>query len=411
MKKVSIVGAGLSGCMAAIAANEKGYDVNLIEARDRDVITRTGRTSFEALQNLTSNGDALLKLSKLGINLEPEYLYKAAKVHGPSGAAVDIRMEEPHGYFVRRGARGSIDSQMIGKVERSGIDIDFGTRVVEANNDGLLIIKKNDIRKKTEADIIIGADGLGSVVGRKMLPPLRRKEIAVGIGYHYRGSHDFEPGTAECFLGSRFCPGEYAYVLPTEDEATIVTTMRPHLMENGINPVHHLQRFLETPEVKDRMGDMEVVNRVSGGVPVKAGSQLGDGKILLVGEAARLTDPVLGFGIVNAVTSGKLASSCLGEQDPLAEYRSLMDSLMIPDLRSRLGIRESILDRIDDRDLDRVVDVIATIEGRVGPDLFFNKRTRKTAFLKALPSLIRSGGVRTATRYLVPFLYSNYSLQ
>ncbi|MFW3146587.1 MAG: NAD(P)/FAD-dependent oxidoreductase [Thermoplasmatota archaeon] len=408
-KKVLIAGAGLSGSSAAISAAREGHEVTIIESRRRDEIIVKGPTSFEALQNLTSSGDALELLSGIGLDLAPEHLYKGARIFGPSGDHIDIQMKRPHGYFIRRGGAGSLDHQLLETAENMGIEIRCGTRVLGAGTNGELTFRGANGIETERADIVIGADGIGTLVGKEITAPLSRRDIAVGIGCHFRGEHGFEPGIAECWLGSGLCPGEYAYVLPTENEVSVVTTMRPHLL-NGVKPHRLLKRFMKIPSIKRRLGDASLCNMIKGGVPVTAGGPVGKGRILLVGEAARLTDPMLGFGMMNAILSGKKAGESISSGRPLDSYQRWMEESILPDIRSRLKTRRSILDNIDDRDLDKVVNSMRIISERVEPDLFFDRRTRRKVLLSSFPALIRGGGMRAAAKYLVPFLYSNYSL-
>ncbi|MGA1820943.1 MAG: NAD(P)/FAD-dependent oxidoreductase [Thermoplasmatota archaeon] len=409
-KKVIVVGAGPAGCTAAIKATEAGNDVILLEARSRDSIFGNGQTSFQAFQNLTSYGDAVEHLSRYGIDVEPEYPYRGARLIGPSGRSVEIRLRRSHGYFIRRGGEGSLDCQLMKEAERSDADIRFETTVLEAKDNGRITYRKGKRIRSGKADLVIGADGMGTVAGRGITTPLSNRDVAVGIGYHFEGDHGFEPGIAECWLGSHLCPGEYAYVLPTENEVSVVATMRPHLMRTGSRPVDYLNRFMSQPDIRDRLGGVRISNMIMGGVPVTAGGPLGKNRILLTGEAARLTDPLLGFGMVNAVISGASAASCIGEEDPLLEYNSSMEGSILPDLRSRLRIRNDILDRIDDGSLDRVVDSIETMMRRSDPDDFFERKTRRKALISSFPDLINTGGIRVAVKYLMPFLYSNFSL-
>jgi digeranylgeranylglycerophospholipid reductase len=408
-KKVVVIGAGLSGCSAAISAAVEGHDVIIMESRSREHIVE-GPTSFEAFQNLTSKGDALAYLSANGIDADPEYLYGGARLTGPSGKYVEIDLNRPHGYFIRRGGKGSLDHQLLERADGLGIEIRFHTRLLDAKENGIITFESRGGKKILKTDVIIGADGLGSTAGKRIVSPLSKKEIAVGIGYHFRGVHGFDPGTAECWIGSGICPGEYAYALPTEKEFSIVTTMRPHLMRSGIRPRDYLNRFMSIPSIKKRMGDAVAVNEITGGVPVSQGGPLGKGRILLTGEAARLTDPLLGFGMINGMVSGKIAGKCISCDDPLMEYKRILGYEILSDLRSRMKIRRGILDIVDDETLDRMIDVMGVISGRVDPDLFFHQETRRRALLSCFPALIMSGGITTTVRFLIPFLQANFSI-
>ncbi len=410
-KKVIVVGAGLAGCAAAISAYESGASVEVIESRLRASIVESKTTSFEALQNLTQDGDALELISKMGFDIEPEATYLGAKIHSPTGKPLDFRLSRPHGYFIRRRGKGSIDHQMIERIEREDIRIEFGARVERATPDGRLIISKGDDRFEKRADIIIGADGRSTTVGKGISSPLFQKDIAIGIGRHFKGPHGFEPGIAQCWLGSELCPGEYSYVLPTEDEVTVVTTMRPHMVPKGTSYDEYLERFLALPSIREGLGSSKLICNIFGSVPVTPGKQFGQGKILLTGESARLTDPLLGFGMKNSILSGHLAGASTMAEDPLRYYEGLIKSKILPDLGRRMAARRRIMDRLDDRQIEQMISMIDTVLSENDPNAFFDPGTRRRALGSGIWSLTRSGNVTGAMRLMIPLVRANFSLR
>ncbi len=409
-KKVIVVGAGPSGCAAAISAYESGASVEVIESRQRASIVESETTSFEALQNLTQDGDALELISKMGFDIEPEAAYLGAKIYPPSGKPLDFRLNRPHGYFIRRRGQGSIDHQMIERIERAGIKIEFGTRVEGATPDGRLTITKGDDRFDMRADIIIGADGRSTTVGKGIASPLFRKDIAIGIGRHFKGPHGFEPGIAQCWLGSRLCPGEYSYVLPSREEVTVVTTMRPHMVPKGTSYGEYLERFLATPAIREGLGPSHKVCDVFGSVPVTPGIRFGKGKILLAGESARLTDPLLGFGMKNSILSGHLAGSSIAHVDPVNEYTTWINEKIVPDLKKRMRARETIMDSLEDHQIDQMVSMIEVVISGTEVDAFFDSRRRK-ALGSGIWSLTRKGYTAQAMKLLLPLVRANFSLK
>ena len=409
-KKVIVVGAGLAGCAAAIGAYECGASVEVIESRLRASIVESKTTSFEALQNLTQDGDALELILKMGFDIEPEATYLGAKIHSPTGRPLDFRLSRPHGYFIRRRGKGSIDHQMIERIEREDIRIEFGARVERATPDGRLIISKGDDRFEKRADIIIGADGRSTTVGKGISSPLFRKDIAIGIGRHFKGPHGFEPGIAQCWLGNKLCPGEYSYVLPTEDEVTVVTTMRPHMVPKGTSYDEYLKRFLAIPSIREDLGSSRRVCDVFGSVPVTPGRRFGKGKVLLAGESARLTDPLLGFGMKNSILSGHLAGSSIAHPDPVDRYTTWINEKIVPDLKKRMRARERIMDSMKDHQIDQMVSMIEVVISGTDVDAFFDSRRRK-ALGSGIWSLTRKGYTAQAMKLLLPLVRANFSLK
>ncbi|MEA3558572.1 MAG: FAD-dependent monooxygenase [Candidatus Thermoplasmatota archaeon] len=184
-RNIVIVGTGPAGCASAIAAGKGGFNVTVLEKRTREDIINTTNTSFEALQNLTQDEDVLDMLQDLGLEIDPVCTYKGAVVTGPSGGEVRIELKRPHGYFVRRKGRGSIDHQLIRRVEKAGIDIRFGSRVLEVSERGCVKYEDENGIGTINAKMVIGADGKGTTVGKGYVKKLNKKDIALGIEYHF----------------------------------------------------------------------------------------------------------------------------------------------------------------------------------------------------------------------------------
>ncbi len=404
-----MVGAGLAGCAAALSAHENGSIVEVVESRTRGSITESETTSFEALQNLNQEGDALRLTSKYGFDIEPEAVYRGAKIYSPSGRSIDFRLLKPHGYFIRRKGKGSIDHQMIERIEKAGIEIEFGTRVKGASPDGTLTLVRGAEIIERKADLIIGADGRSTTVGMNITNPIFRNDIAIGIGLHYKGPHGFEPGIAQCWLGSELCPGEYSYVLPTEDEVTVVTTMRPHMVPKNTSYDIYLRRFLALPSIKEGLESSNLICKIFGSVPVTPGKRFGQGKILLSGESARLTDPLLGFGMKNAILSGHLAGTSTQTDDPLGYYEEMIRSLLLPDIGRRMKARGGIMDRLDDGQIERMLSMIGTVLSENDPNGFFDPKTRRRALGSGLWSLTRRGYVTETMKLIIPLMRANFS--
>ncbi len=408
-RKVIVVGAGLAGCAAALSAYEIGSSVEVIESRTKESIIESETTSFEALQNLTPDGDALKLISKYGFNIEPEAVYRGAKIYSPSGRSIDFRLLKPHGYFLRRKGKGSIDHQMIDRIEKAGIEIGFGTRVKSASPDGTITMVRGADIIERKADLIIGADGRSTTVGMSITNPIFRNDIAIGIGRHFKGPHGFEPGIAQCWLGNELCPGEYSYVLPTEDEVTVVTTMRPHMVPKGTSYDEYLDRFLALPSIRVGLASTEMVCRLFGSVPVTPGKRFGHGKILLAGESARLTDPLLGFGMKNSILSGHFAGTSTETKDPLGHYEGRIRSRLLPDLEKRMKAREGIMDRLDDGQIERMLSMIGTVLSENDPNGFFDPKTRRRALGSGIWSVTKRGNFIETMKLMIPLVRANFS--
>jgi flavin-dependent dehydrogenase len=172
----------------------------------------------------------------------------------------------------------------------------------------------------------------------------------------------------------------------------------------------YLQRFLGLEEVRDRLEGTEEVSTVLGSIPVRPGGPLGRGRVLLAGEAARTTDPMLGFGMKNAIISGHLAGLSSGTDEPLDHYEGMMRAFILNDLRRRMVLRRRMLDVVSDDILEGMVGSLSSISRTLDPEVVFGHGRASRTVLALLRSLPRGRDAAFAVRYLVPFALANYSM-
>ena len=154
---------------------------------------------------------------------------------------------------------------------------------------------------------IVGADGRNSIFHRR-LQARRPPNARVGLSAHAIGLDDVGD-RVEVFFHRE---GEL-YVAPTGGGETLVAALfhRERFRRDGLT---HLLRTI--PAIRDR------AQRVQFTTPVLAASPLGlrlsqivDGRVLLIGDAAGAPDPITGDGIAMAMASVKPAADALVSGD------------------------------------------------------------------------------------------------
>jgi flavin-dependent dehydrogenase len=161
--------------------------------------------------------------------------------------------------------------------------------------------------------------------------------------------------------------------------------------------------------IKKGLKGARMVSKVRGCVPVRPGGYPGKGRILLAGEAGRLTDPLLGFGMKNAVISGSLAGSSAATNDPLLFYIDALEAEMLKDLRRRMSARTRIADRLTDRTIEDLLKVAGSILENGDTALFFDPERRWKEIWKTVRKLPRKSDLILALRYILPILAANFS--
>ena len=158
---------------------------------------------------------------------------------------------------------------------------------------------------RVEAGYVVGADGANGIVARMSgLGDDIRLGVALEANVTW-GALDPAPyrGTAWVELG--VVPGGYAWVFPKGDHANLGVG---GWLDEGPRLRSHLARLAREHDV-----DPSLLAEVRGHrLPMRPlGSPVVRGRVLLVGDAAGLVDPLSGDGIYEAFVSARLASEAV----------------------------------------------------------------------------------------------------
>jgi flavin-dependent dehydrogenase len=202
----------------------------------------------------------------------------------------------------------------------AGVDFRDGARVTDIEPRATHISVRVG-GHEVHADTLVGADGANGIVARSV-------GLAAGIvnGVALEGNvayGDLEPahiqGTAVVELG--VVPGGYAWVFPKGDHANLGVggwgSEGPRLRDHLTRLAH--EHGLGMDALRDIRGHRLPMRR-PGAVPAR-------GRILLVGDAAGLVDPLSGDGIYEAFVSARLAAEAILEGAPSSYPSRLANAL------------------------------------------------------------------------------------
>ncbi|HTX44026.1 MAG TPA: NAD(P)/FAD-dependent oxidoreductase, partial [Methanocella sp.] len=163
---------------------------------------------------------------------------------------------------------------------------------------------------EAQARVVIGADGVESKVGRwaGLMGPIKPRDIESCAEFLVSGI-DIDPECLEFYLGNAIAPGGYLWIFPKGDhEANIGLGVLGSRL-NGAHPIDYLDKFLDA-----RFPGCKVIQAIVGAVPVSdMAEHISMGGLMLAGDGARLVDPLLGAGIMNAMLSGRMAGNVAAE--------------------------------------------------------------------------------------------------
>jgi len=313
---VIIVGAGPSGCAAAISLGRNGHRVLVVE---KDRFPR-GKVCGDGI-----SPPALAALERLGILQEVmrnnPWKIEGVELFSPAGQMVTASFSHlkgpyPFGLVMPRKAFDALVFQEVRK--NSNIEILENWEVKDfIDQDGVVKgIKSQSEGQKREfsAKFLVGADGAYSVVARKAVSRNQNfQQGAFGIRAYFRGVKDLGH-CIEIHCDASILPG-YGWVFPTgEDSANVgVGIASRHLKEKNIRNL--FQTFVEgSLFLKERFREARMVENSLQGGPIPLGSffrRRSRENVLLVGDAGGFTDVLTGEGVYFALRSGECAAAAI----------------------------------------------------------------------------------------------------
>ncbi|MFZ7101055.1 MAG: FAD-dependent oxidoreductase [Peptococcaceae bacterium] len=355
---VIIVGAGPAGSVAGYLLARAGLEVLIIERGD-----------FPGSKNMTGGRLYNHSLEKImpGFSKEAPVERKVVKetvtmLTEDSAVSLDFRSplsgeEKQDSYTV---LRADFDQWLAGKAEEAGAIIAPGVRVDN------LLIRDGKItgviagEDEMEADVVILADGVNSLLAQKagLKAELKPSQVAVGVKeiielpeavIEDRFNLNAGEGAARLFVGA--CTkgkigGGFLYTNKNSISLGLVFTLAD-LADSSFTVPQMLEDFKEHPAVKPLIKGGKLAE-YSGHLVPEAGlgmlPRLYDDGVLVVGDAAGLVINI-GYtvrGMDLAIASGEAAAQAVLEardkgdfsKESLAKYKTLLDeSFVMRDLK------------------------------------------------------------------------------
>ena len=357
MKNVSdaiVVGGGPCGSYAALKLAKRGVRVTVFEEHNQIGLPShcAGHISIKGLANR-----GLLPLPKEIV----ENTYCAAHFHSPNGNRFSVRFQSPLTYAVDRAL---FDKYLADKAADAGAEYSLGSHVesliIESGRVRGVTVRHGGQNEKRTAGIVLDAEGVSSRLLRQTgLAGLERRMLVNGVEAEVGNVKDIEPDADEVFLGRKYAPGFYAWLIPKKEGKGKVG-----LGARKGNPKLLLQKLMTThPAASRKLGNARMLqvafHPITLGGPLK--QAYSDG-FLAVGDAASQVKPTTGGGVVLGLTcanvAAEVASEALVRNDVsaafLRTYQTRCNEAVGFDAKTMLRMRK-ILDLIPDRKLDDMV--------------------------------------------------------
>jgi menaquinone-9 beta-reductase len=301
-----VVGAGPAGSATALLLARAGARVLLLDrARFPREKPCSEYLSPESTRVLARLGEDVLAAVAAAAPAKLEGM----KVVAPSGAAVVGRFET----FSFALPRTRFDTILRAAAEAAGAEVREGVKVEEvvyergAVEGVVARDARSGIRDAHRARVVVGADGLRSVVARRLGRVYSSPPHRLAFTAHVADAQGVSD-LGEMHVGR---PG-YVGLGPIGDGVTTVALVVPHSeARRGERFFEELNRF---PGVAGRFDPRRIVRRVLATGPFARYARRPVARgALLVGDAADFFDPFTGQGIYSALRGAELAASAILE--------------------------------------------------------------------------------------------------
>lgn len=296
---VIVVGAGPAGSIAAKTAAMKGLSVLMIEKRQEigDPVR-------------CAEGVSKVWLRK---HIEPDHRWicadvKGSRIFSPDGTMIEMAEEIAGGEVGYVLERKIFDRALAYESAKAGAEVMVKTRATG------LIIENGFVRgvrlmhlgeeREVRSKLVIGADGVESKVGRwaGIDTSLKPADLETCAQFLMSGT-GIDQDYCYFYLGNEVAPGGYIWIFPKGKDLANVGIGILGSKSGKKHAIDYLKEFVE-----QKFPDAKVLEIDVGGVPVSGSIErtIANG-LMLVGDAARQSDPITGGGIITAMEAGKIA--------------------------------------------------------------------------------------------------------
>ena len=382
--RVVVCGAGLVGSLLACYLGRRGYTVDVYERRPDPRATDAERGRSINLALSERGLDALRRIDLVDTVMAPALPMHGRMMHGVDGTLTYQSYSASGDRAINSIGRGALNETLLDAAEATpGVTLHFGARSAAydlATN--TLTIEQGGTTSQVSADIVLAADGFGSVV-RQALQAAGRISVVTDM-------EDF--GYKELTIPAR--DGEFALdpdalhiwprgasmmiALPNPDRSFTCTLFWPKSGPGGFDSLTTEEQILDhfTREYPDAVPLMPTLvedyqyNPVGLLATVHTDPWQADGKVALIGDSAHAILPFFGQGANCGFEDVVELDRCLSEVDddwtlalPMYQERRRHNAEAIAQLakenfvemRDKVGSRSFLLAKQLEHGLEKVL--------------------------------------------------------
>ena len=305
---VVIIGAGPAGSSTANVIAENGFKVALVE-----------RDSFPGENNVCAGGMPKFVIDKLGLEDAIEKEIEADVIYFPWG---EKRIKRKNVTVYRH----IFDKLLAERAVEKGAKLFTKNVVMDVSieDDHVVVIGTN---KSFKSKLVVFADGPNTLAYRKFgigfKPEKDKTVVAVVCEVECKNNPYNE---FEMYADPKIVEWGYGWVFPKKNTVNIGVGCLYSFL--GDNILKRLKYFIESYKpVSSRFRGRQMVWLRASPIPACPAEKIYGNRMLVVGDAAGMVDPISGGGIFHAITGGTIAGQvcveALSEENFSADYLSI----------------------------------------------------------------------------------------
>jgi len=359
---IIVIGGGPCGSFSALAATKLGAKVVVYEEHGKVGVPPhcAGHLSLSGLKRL-----GLLPLPAKVV----ENQFEGAVFFSPSGRAFSVRFSSPVTCVVNREL---FDRYLAELAVKAGAEYCLGVRaesvVLESGRVKGVVVSHKGVKETVASNLVIDAEGVSSVLLKKagLLQTLNRSMVVNAIEAELDKVDDMTTDTVEVYLGRKYAPGLFAWIIPRRDSSAKVG-----LAVMAGDPRKYLHRFMQShPVASKKLRNSKIVklsvHPIPLGGPIPKTYSNG---LLIVGDAASQVKPTTGGGVVVGLLCSKVAGEVACEAVNNNDFSEVFLSRYQSRWKKAIGFELTVmrylrlmLNRLSDNEVDKLIELCSKFE-------------------------------------------------